>query len=244
MLTSALRLPAAQVLLDWCSSGRRARGEAWAFASYESRTEARPACHPAPATSRGDVACADTLLPRRCCCSARQAAPPARCWWTPCGCSALPRRRCRSAWAARTWWACSFSPGPGAPRLPCQRNATTSPDAPWADVPAGRARRVAAHAAALLRDLESFTPVCFSRGRAAGLAAAGASAGAPPPPPFFFAAGCALEGAHRATRARCRAAADARRCTAQAARAARSSGSRQSRQTTPTPGRARRWCPA
>jgi urease accessory protein len=27
------------VLLDWCSSGRRARGEAWAFASYESRTE-------------------------------------------------------------------------------------------------------------------------------------------------------------------------------------------------------------
>jgi hypothetical protein len=35
----ALARSASLVLLDWCSSGRRARGEAWAFASYESRTE-------------------------------------------------------------------------------------------------------------------------------------------------------------------------------------------------------------
>jgi urease accessory protein len=30
---------ASLVLMDWCSSGRRARGEAWEFASYETRTE-------------------------------------------------------------------------------------------------------------------------------------------------------------------------------------------------------------
>lgn len=67
------------------------------------------------------------------------------------------------------------------------------------DLPCPRARRVAAHAAALLRDLEAFTPRCFARGRALAAASADgappSSSDAPGPPPFFFAAGCALEGA-------------------------------------------------
>jgi hypothetical protein len=64
--------------------------------------------------------------------------------------------------------------------------------------------RVAAHAAALLRDLDAFTALCFTRSRSGtgGGGGAGGASGAPAPvrPPFFFAAGSPLEGARTQAR--------------------------------------------
>jgi urease accessory protein len=52
---------ASLVLMDWCSSGRRARGEAWEFASYETRTEVMLAAAPVADADAdaGAGACAD-----------------------------------------------------------------------------------------------------------------------------------------------------------------------------------------
>ena len=186
--------------MDWCSSGRRARGEAWDFASYESRTEVRCACScAAPRSALCSTACdsppACLTRPQQVSVQVAPGAPPVPLLVDAVrleGSAASPlRSRMGRAHVVgvlvltgprRVTW------HPGMLNAVC----VCCHDGTRADAPCAR-RRVAAHAAALLRDLEAFTPRCFSRARASAGVPGGEGEGDAAPPPFFFAAGCALE---------------------------------------------------
>ena len=245
-----LRLVSPQVLLDWCSSGRRARGEAWAFASYESRTEARPARAPPrhvtrPALTRTRHARAGAAAAR-----SRRAHLPAAC-----GCAAAatlrrgaaagahgPRARGGRAHShrAQVRRGCHAAQG-GA--CSCMRLRDTCVCAAGLT---GWACRRAGWRHMLRRCSATWKASRPCASRAAAPRASPLRRRLPGAPhrrrrPSFSQPAARWKARIARTCPRCRAAADTRSGRAQAARAAPSSASRLSRRTTPTPGRARRW---